>query len=208
MRQCPSGTADLGPHWDHTVCAMPNDPRICAPLSCPQIAGDQRRCLTATFWGASVGSGGRRPTKRTPRRPLRAVPSSHELGGRNPVPAAKKLNADVPVEDSGNHEEPAAPCVFVDTPSLHGILWINPGADAGCGCSGARRLPTASLPSPTMPAISRNRPGPVNPGERAGLYVRNRACRRTTTHARGQAVRRSVGSRVRYRRGWGRATGW
>jgi len=35
MRQCPSGNADLGSHWDHTVCAMPNDRRICAPLACP-----------------------------------------------------------------------------------------------------------------------------------------------------------------------------
>lgn len=119
MRQCPSGTADLGPHWDHTVCAMPNDPRICAPLACPQIAGDQRRRLTATFWGqASVQVDV--DLRSELRRPLRALPSSHELGGRNPVPAAEKLNADVPVEDSGNHEEPAAPCVFVDTPSLHG----------------------------------------------------------------------------------------
>ena len=74
MRQCPSGTEDLGPHWDRTVCAMPNDPRICAPLACPQIAGDQRRRLTATFWGSSVGSVDVDLRSELRGAPLRAVP--------------------------------------------------------------------------------------------------------------------------------------
>jgi hypothetical protein len=99
---------------------MPNDPRICAPLACLQIAGDQRRRLTATFWGkASVQVD---VDLRSELQGARYVLYRHHTNWAVAIqsPRAEKLNEDVPVEDSGNHEEPAAPCVFVDTPSLHG----------------------------------------------------------------------------------------
>jgi hypothetical protein len=69
MRQCPSGIADLGSHWDHTVCDAERSAHLCTSRMPKQIGGNLRRRLVATFWGSSVGSGGRRPTKRTPRRP-------------------------------------------------------------------------------------------------------------------------------------------
>src|ERR1700687_5861010 len=44
---------NLGPLWDHTLCAMANDLRLCERLAASTTADDQGERLTAMFWGSS-----------------------------------------------------------------------------------------------------------------------------------------------------------
>src|SRR3977135_1025621 len=43
----------LGPLWDHTLCAMVNDLRVCERLAASITPDDQRQRVNAMFWGSS-----------------------------------------------------------------------------------------------------------------------------------------------------------
>jgi hypothetical protein len=49
----PSLGPRLGPLWDHTLCAMVNDLRVCERLAASITLDDQRQRVNAMFWGSS-----------------------------------------------------------------------------------------------------------------------------------------------------------